>query len=193
MSLMLAGAALVVLVILNRLHVSRTGVYVCIGIALWIFVLKSGVHATLAGVALGLLIPLKRRDGAPFVHAIEEALHPYVKFLILPLFAFANAGIPLDGFAASKLVESLPLGIGIATAVSVMLGIAKLPDECNWGHMAGIGFLAGIGFTMSLFIGSLAFEAPELGNAVRVGVIAGSLIATAIGIALLAAASRRQA
>jgi NhaA family Na+:H+ antiporter len=140
---------------------------------------------------------MSRQDGTSMLHAIEESLHPYVKFLILPLFAFANAGIPLDGFAAAKLMEPLPLGIAaglvigkplgilLVSALAIKTGLAKLPDGCNWQHMAGIGCLAGIGFTMSLFIGGLAFEAPELQTAVRVGVVAGSVISTALGIIVL--------
>ena len=204
-ALMLAGAALVVLFTLNRMHVSRTAIYVLVGISLWVFVLKSGVHATLAGVALGLMIPLRRSDGEPFVHALEEALHPWVKFLILPLFAFANAGIPLDGFGMSQLAQTLPLGIaaglvigkplGIlaATGLAVSTGLARLPEHSRWGHMVGVSCLAGIGFTMSLFIGSLAFEGPELATAVRVGVIAGSVASALIGVGILLAVARPKA
>ena len=203
LSLMLAAAALVLLVTLNRLKVDRTAIYVCAGIALWIFVLKSGVHATLAGVALALTIPMTRRDGSAMLHGIEESLHPYVKFAILPLFAFANAGIPLDGFAVAKLSEPLPLGIAaglvagkpigimLTTALAVAVKIAKLPEGCNWLHIAGVGCLAGIGFTMSLFIGSLAFDDPELQTAVRAGVVAGSVLSTAIGVGILLVAARR--
>ena len=197
LSLMLAGAALIVLFILNRLNSARTALYVFAGIAMWVFVLKSGVHATLAGVALAMMIPLRRKDGSPFIHDLEDGLHGYVKFLILPLFAFANAGIPLDGFGLAKLGESLPLGIagglvlgkplGIlgAVAVATRFGFAQLPDGCDRRHMAGVACLAGIGFTMSLFIGSLAFEAPELLTSVRVGVIAGSVLSTVLGVAIL--------
>ena len=201
--LALAALSLAGLVALNRMKVSRVAPYIFIGIALWIFVLKSGVHATLAGVALGLMIPLKRRDGSAFVHALEEALHPYVKFAILPIFAFANAGLPLDGFALSKLAESLPLGIAAGLALgkplgillmagaAVLLGVARLPERCNWLHIAGVGCLAGIGFTMSLFIGSLAFDdAPDYLSKVRVGVIAGSLASLAAGLVVLGLASR---
>ena len=203
LSLVLAGAALAILVTMNRLHVDRTALYVFVGVALWVFVLKSGVHATLAGAAIAMTIPLERRDGSPFVHALEAGLHPYVKFLILPLFAFANAGIPLNGFAASTLTGALPLGIAmglivgkplgimLAVVAAVRLGGARLPEGANWLHMAGIGCLAGIGFTMSLFIGSLAFEGAGEATAVRVGVIAGSLVSTVLGIAILVIASRR--
>ena len=203
LSLGLAGAAFAGLVALNRLHVDRTALYIFLGLAMWVFVLKSGVHPTLTGVALAMTVPLTRRGGEAFLTDIEEGLHPYVKFLILPLFAFANAGIPLEGFALAKLTEPLPLGIaaglavgkpiGIlaAVAAAVGLGLARLPEGCNWRHMTGVGCLAGIGFTMSLFIGSLAFEGPDEAIAVRAGVIAGSLISTGLGVAILLAASRR--
>jgi NhaA family Na+:H+ antiporter len=204
LSLAGAGAALVVLFHLNRMHVSRTAIYVLVGLAMWVFVLKSGVHATLAGVALALMIPLRRKDGTPFISALEEGLHPYVTFLILPLFAFANAGLPLDGFSAAKMGETLPLGIAaglvvgkplgilLAAVLAVLTGVAKLPERCNWLHIAGVGCLAGIGFTMSLFIGGLAFETPDMMAAVRVGVIAGSVVSTVLGIAVLMLAVRRQ-
>jgi NhaA family Na+:H+ antiporter len=167
---------------------------------MWVCVLKSGVHATLDGVALAFMIPLRRRDGSDFVHELEQALQPYVKYFILPLFAFANAGIPLDGFNPRRLTESLPLGIaaglalgkplGIlgAIALAVRQGVARLPEGCTWRHMIGVGCLAGIGFTMSLFIGSLAFESHELATSVRVGVIAGSLVSTAVGVLVLVTA-----
>jgi len=197
MALILAAVALAVLFAFNRLHVSRTALYLFAGLAMWVFVLKSGVHATLAGVALGLMIPLCRKDGSHFIHALEEGLHPYVKFLVLPLFAFANAGIPLDGFSLQNIMQPLPLGIAaglvigkpagvlLAIVAATSLGLAKLPENCRMVHMVGVGCLAGVGFTMSLFIGSLAFESHELANAVRVGVITGSLIATALGLAVL--------
>ena len=197
LSLALAAGAIAVLLAFNRFHVSRTALYVFVGFAMWVFVLKSGVHATLAGVAVGLLIPLNRKDGSAFIHAIEEGLHPYVKFLILPLFAFANAGIPLDGFSVSSLFQPLPLAIGAGLVIgkpvgilaAVMLaratGLARLPEGCTTTHMLGVGCLAGIGFTMSLFIGSLAFESDALAVEVRVGVMAGSLLSTALGLAVL--------
>lgn len=199
----LAGAALACLIILNRLRVDRTAPYVFFGIAMRIFVLKSGVHATLAGVALAMTIPLFRKDGSNFIHALEEGLHPYVKFLILPLFAFANAGIPLAGLSTESLTSPLPLGIAaglvlgkplgimIAVATCVSLGFARLPERATWVHMIGVGCLAGIGFTMSLFIGTLAFDSPVQIDAVRVGVIAGSIISTILGLAILWLGSRK--
>jgi NhaA family Na+:H+ antiporter len=203
LSLALAAAALLVLFLLNRMHSARTALYVFAGVAMWVFVLKSGVHATLAGVALAMMIPLRRQDGSPFIHDLEEGLHAYVKFLILPLFAFANAGIPLDGFDLAKLTDSLPLGIesglvigkplGIlgAIAIATRYGVARLPEGCSWRHMAGVACLAGIGFTMSRFIGSLAFESPALTTSVRIGVIVGSVISTALGVTILMTSRRR--
>jgi NhaA family Na+:H+ antiporter len=201
-SLGLAAAALIALIVLNRLKVSRIAPYIFIGIAMWLFVLKSGIHATLAGVALAMTVPLNRKDGSALIHAVEEGLHPYVKFAILPLFAFANAGVPLDGFSLATLLDPLPLAIGaglvigkpigilLAVMGAVLFGIARLPEEVGWRHIAGVGFLAGIGFTMSLFIGMLAFEDDVHAAGVRFGVIAGSLISILAGSAILAAGRR---
>lgn len=201
----LAGVAFACLIVLNRLRIDRTAPYLFFGLAMWVFVLESGVHATLAGVALAMTIPLLRTDGTGFIHALEEGLHPYVKFLILPLFAFANAGIPLAGVSLEALTSSLPLGIaaglligkplGISLAVfaCVSLGLAKLPERANWLHMIGVGCLAGIGFTMSLFIGTLAFDSPAQIDAVRLGVIAGSVLSTILGLAILWLGSRKAA
>lgn len=204
LALALAGAALAMLVIMNRLKVDRAGLYFFFGFIMWVCVLKSGVHATLAGVALAFTIPMNRRDGTPMLHAMEEGLHPYVKFLILPLFAFANAGIPMDGFALPNLMQPLPLGIAaglvlgkpigilFATVLAVKTGLARLPEGCGWMQIAGIGALAGIGFTMSLFIGGLAFEDQALQGMVRVGVVTGSLISTVLGVAVLFGGSLRK-
>jgi Na+:H+ antiporter, NhaA family len=198
-----AGIAFALLIALNRMRIDRTAPYIFLGFAMWVFVLKSGVHATLAGVAVAMTIPLLRRDGSNFIHALEEGLHPYVKFLILPLFAFANAGIPLAGLSMDGLTSSVPLGITaglvfgkplgilLAVIVCVSLGFAKLPERSTWTHLAGVGCLAGIGFTMSLFIGTLAFDTPAQIDAVRVGVIAGSIISTVLGLAILWVGSNR--
>ncbi len=113
----LAGIAFALLIALNRMRIDRTAPYIFLGFAMWVFVLKSGVHATLAGVAVAMTIPLLRRDGSSFIHALEEGLHPYVKFLILPLFAFANAGIPLAGLSMDALTSSVPLGISCGPRV----------------------------------------------------------------------------
>ena len=201
----LAGIAFALLVVLNRLRVDRTAPYIFLGFAMWVFVLKSGVHATLAGVALAMTIPLLRRDGSNFIHALEEGLHPYVKFLILPLFAFANAGIPLAGLSMDSLAAPMPLGIAaglvlgkplgilLAAIACTSLGLSKLPEQASWTHLIGVGCLAGIGFTMSLFIGTLAFNTPAQIDAVRIGVIAGSIISIGLGLAILRPRSRKTA
>ena len=190
-------ACLAALALYNRLGGERTGIFILGGLVAWLFVLKSGVHATLAGVALGLLIPLRRRDGSSPLHELEHALHPYVQFAILPLFAFANAGLPLDGFSLDNLSQQVPLGIiaglvlgkpvGVMLAVLLLVatGLAKLPHGVNWRYMTGVSCLAGIGFTMSLFIGSLAFADPAVGAQVRVGVVAGSLLSILLGFAIM--------
>lgn len=202
--LSLTGAALCLLILfaMNRLGVTRTGLYLLVGLVLWSFVLKSGVHATLAGVALGLLMPLRRPDGTSPVHELEEWLHPYVKFLILPLFAFANAGLSLAGMAPQDLLRTVPLAIAAGLAIGKPLGIllavgalvaagfSKLPPETTWRHMLGVACLAGIGFTMSLFIGSLAFTDAGLQADVQMGVMAGSLVSTALGLSILLAPRR---
>jgi Na+:H+ antiporter, NhaA family len=200
-----AAVAFAGLLVLNRLGVSRTAPYIIFGLAMWVFVLKSGVHATMAGVALAMTIPLKRRNGSGFLHDLEEGLHPYVKFFILPLFAFANAGIPLAGLSFADLAAPVPFGIAagltlgkpvgimLAVALCVMLGFAKLPERASWLQVLGVGCLAGIGFTMSLFIGSLAFPAAQQADAVRLGIIAGSLVSTLLGLAILFASPRRSA
>lgn len=190
-------AVLAALFVYNRAGGERTAIYILGGLLMWLFVLKSGVHATLVGVALGLLIPLRRKDRSSPVHELEHGLHPYVKFAILPLFAFANAGLPLDGFSLANLSQHVPLGIiagltlgkpiGIMAAVVLLVafGLAKLPKGVNWRYMFGVSCLAGIGFTMSLFIGSLAFKDPSIEAQVRVGVVAGSLLSILLGFAIM--------
>jgi Na+:H+ antiporter, NhaA family len=192
-----AAVCLAILAGFNRFGVERKGIYLIVGFLLWLCVLKSGVHATLAGVALGLLIPLYRKDKTSPVHELEHLLHPYVKWLVLPLFAFANAGLPLDGVSLEGLMQSVPAGIiaglAIGKPVGIMLvvltlvqtGLAKLPEGASLRDMVGVSCLAGIGFTMSLFIGSLAFPTSDLEAQVRVGVIAGSLISIVLGLAIL--------
>ncbi len=198
-TLALTGAAFCIALLFacNRFKVERTGVYILVGLVMWTFVLKSGVHATLAGVALGLLIPLNRADGSSILHELEETLHPYVKFLILPLFAFANAGLPFDGFSMNSLMQQIPLGILAGLAIGKPVGIllvcwlmialrlARMPEGASWRQLIGVSCLAGIGFTMSLFIGTLAFDSTEANAEVRVGVVAGSLVSIVLGLAVL--------
>jgi len=199
----LAGAAVTVaaLVAMNRFGVRRIAAYVLVGVALWVFVLKSGVHATLAGVVTGLMIPMSRADDpddAP-LETLEHALQPWVAFLILPLFAFANARLSLAGVGASGLLEPVPLGIVLgllvgkplgvfgAAYLAVAVGIGKRPDGLTWTALFGMSLLCGIGFTMSLFIGSLAFEqgATVYAESNRLGILAGSTVAAILGLVTL--------
>lgn len=188
---------LAVLLVYNRMGGERSAIFILVGMLAWLFLLKSGVHATLAGVAVGLLVPLSRADRSSPLHELEHGLHPYVKWLILPLFAFANAGLDFSGFSVSALSQPVPLGtvvglalgkpLGImcATVLMISLGFAKLPAGVSWRYMVGVSFLAGIGFTMSLFIGSLAFSDPAIEAQVRLGVVIGSAISIVIGLAIM--------
>ena len=192
-----AGGALALLVILNLIGVRKLTPYMLLGIVMWVFVLKSGVHATLAGVALALTIPLTTREGEGPLERLEHALHPWVAFMVMPVFAFANAGVPLAGLNLEMLMQPLTLGIALGLCIgkpvgifasvwlAVKTGIARLPDEVNWAQIFGVSALAGIGFTMSLFIGTLAFESPESAAGVRLGVLGGSFISALVGLALL--------
>lgn len=195
---MLAGAAGVfaVMLMLGRAGVSRNWPYVLFGLVLWVFVLKSGVHATLAGVAAALTIPLHANGKRP-LERMEHALHPWVAFLVVPVFAFANAGVSFAGINAAALFAPLPLGIAAGLVVgkqigilgfawgAVKSGIAGLPDDVSWRQLHGLSLIAGIGFTMSLFIGGLAFDNIEQINAVKLGVLSGSIISALAGIAIL--------
>lgn len=207
LSLALAAGGLVALLALNLANVTRTAPYVLIGIFVWVCVLKSGVHATLAGVALAFAVPLRSRDEhghAPLLH-LEHVLHPWVAYGILPLFAFANAGVSFAGLSPGILLEPVPLSIasglflgkqiGImgATWAALRLGIGALPAGASWLQFYGMTLLTGIGFTMSLFIGTLAFPEAGYSAAVRVGVLTGSLVCAVTGYALLSWAGRRQA
>jgi Na+:H+ antiporter, NhaA family len=195
--LALAGVAVLGLLALNFFRVGRSAPYILLGILMWLFVIQSGVHATLAGVVLAMTVPLTRKDGTNLIHDLEEGLHHYVKFLILPLFAFANAGLPLGDVSFSSLTSPLslgistgltfgkPLGIMFAVFFVIKTGLTKLPDGTNWIHMFGVSCLAGIGFTMSLFIGSLAFEDASLIDGVRLGVITGSMLSAVLGLGIL--------
>jgi len=184
---------------LNRMGVMRITPYALIGVFVWACVLKSGVHATLAGVITALAIPLKAKDptASSPLHRAEHGLHIWVAFLILPLFAFANAGVSLSGVSFADLLAPMPLGIALGLFVgkqvgvfsmawlSVKLGWAKLPTGANWAQVYGIACLTGVGFTMSLFIGTLAFEGDETLNAVRLGVLMGSIASGVLGYVLL--------
>ncbi|RWM34410.1 Na+/H+ antiporter NhaA [Mesorhizobium sp.] len=199
-----AFAAIAVLVVLNRMRVMNLLPYLVIGAVLWVLVLKSGVHATLAGVALALTIPLERSPGIGHdlehspLHRLEHGLHKLVPFIVIPIFGFANAGVSLGGLSFAALVEPLTLGVAAglvlgklvgvfaSSAIAIRLGLADLPVNAGWLHMLGISLLCGIGFTMSLFIGLLAFAGDAaLQDAVKVGILAGSLVAALLGAAVL--------
>ncbi|CAV19028.1 Na+/H+ antiporter [Vibrio atlanticus] len=189
-----------VLFMLNNKHVTKLSVYLIVGAILWFAVLKSGVHATLAGVVIGFAIPLKGNKGerSPLKH-LEHALHPYVAFAILPIFAFANAGISLEGISISNLTGMLPLGIAMGLLVgkplgiflfswgAVKTGIAKLPEGVNFMNIFAVSVLCGIGFTMSIFISSLAFGPTnaDFDTLARLGILMGSTTAAILGYFLL--------
>ena len=205
-SLLLAAACLVVLVAMNRLGVVKLGPYMIVGLILWVCVLKSGVHATLAGVALAFCIPLRTRnaESSPLL-ALEHALHPWVAYAILPIFAFANAGVSLAGMTLDSFTHPVPMGITVGlllgktvgvfglTWVAVKLRLAALPAGAGWGQILGVAILCGIGFTMSLFVGSLAFApgSSEYAGMDRMGILTGSFFAAVIGYAVTAMASRK--
>jgi Na+:H+ antiporter, NhaA family len=206
LSLELAGAAVVVLVVLNLAGVRRLGCYAVTGLVLWVFVLNSGVHATLAGVALAFAIPYEAGPGggaSPLVR-VEHELAPWVAFGILPLFGFANAGLSFAGLSLSSALEPVPLAIAaglffgkqlgvFATAASVIrAGWADLPEDAGWLALYGTSILTGIGFTMSLFIGTLAFGASDAEAVVRLGVLTGSTLSGIIGAGVLWFGCRRQ-
>jgi NhaA family Na+:H+ antiporter len=201
--LFLAAVAIAVLIALNLQKVTRIAPYVMVGVILWVFVLKSGVHATLAGVAIAFAVPLKTTDaqGVAPLHQLEHSLHPWVAFGVLPVFAFANAGVSFAGVTLTALAEPLPLGIAVglfagklvgvfgASAILIRLGLAKLPEGAGWLQLIGVAALCGVGFTMSLFIGSLAFDGPGYFTPLRLGVIAGSALSGVTGYLLLRFAS----
>ncbi|RWU22511.1 Na+/H+ antiporter NhaA [Pseudomonas alkylphenolica] len=206
LSLMLAGACLVGLIAMNRLGVVKLGPYMVVGLILWVCVLKSGVHATLAGVTLALCIPLRTRNAETSpAQSLEHALHPWVAYGILPLFAFANAGVSLAGVTLESFTHYVPMGIAIGlllgktvgvfglTWIAVKLGVAALPAGANWGQVLGVAILCGIGFTMSLFVGSLAFVpgSSEYAGMDRMGILTGSILAAVIGYTITALASRK--
>jgi len=204
-SLLLSMLFLSWLFILNRMGITAKTPYILLSIALWVAVLKSGVHATLAGVAVAAFIPYRPVKGAPegsetLVEELEHQIQPWVAYGILPIFAFANAGVPLGDLTIGSLFEPVPLGIALglflgkqlgvfgASWLAVKAGIASLPEGANWRHVYGVALLCGIGFTMSLFIGSLAFEQTGgTGDAFdeRLGILAGSFLSAIAGVVVL--------
>ena len=189
-----AAVLLVLLFALNRLGVRALWPYLLLGLLLWASVLKSGVHATLAGVALAMFIPLKNHGP---LHGLEHRLKPWSAWLIMPVFALANAGVALAALSPAILLEPVPLGIAaglflgkqagimLAVGVPIALGWVAMPAGASWRGLYGVSILAGIGFTMSLFIGSLAFADPAHETQVRVGVLAGSLLSAVVGYLVL--------
>lgn len=199
--LYLAFAALLLVIPWILFHwkgITNLTVYIIIGLVLWFCVLKSGIHATIAGVALAFVIPnVKDSHGHSPLHRLEHILHPWVAFGILPIFAFANAGVSFEGMTLGILWEPVPLGIVLGLFVgkqigvfgfawlTVKLGFAELPEKATWLTIYGVALLCGIGFTMSLFIGALAFTDPKYMNEVRLGVLLGSFLSAIVGYLVL--------
>ncbi len=204
-SLALATIVLAAMVALNRAGVIRIAPYALLGIVLWVCVLKSGVHATLAGVAIAFAIPIRAPDGSSPLQDLEHMLHPWVAFLVTPLFGFANAGVSLTGIGFASLFESIAFGIAaglfigkqigvfLSVLICVKLRLAPLPEGAGWLSIYGASLLAGIGFTMSLFIGTLAWDHTYYSAPLRLGVLGGSLLSGLIGYAVLRFATRESA
>ncbi|WP_073170196.1 Na+/H+ antiporter NhaA [Pseudomonas asturiensis] len=204
LSLILAAVSIIALIVLNRLGVSKLAPYLLIGLVLWVCVLKSGVHATLAGVVLAFCIPLRTRARTSPLLTLEHSLHPWIAYGILPLFAFANAGVSLAGVTMDSFTHPVPLGIAAGLLLGKTLGVfgltwlavktrmASLPKDANWGHVLGVSILCGIGFTMSLFVGSLAFEpgVSAFAGEDRMGILTGSILSAIIGYGVMVAACR---
>jgi NhaA family Na+:H+ antiporter len=209
----LAGAAVVLglLFALNRAGVLRLWPYLLLGVVLWVFVYRSGVHATLAGVALALAIPLRMRDGRPDdlerspLHRLEHMLGRIVPFIVLPIFGFANAGVSFAGVSVEALMDPLTTGVALglvvgklvgvfgSAAIAIKLGFADLPVHASWTQLLGTAMLCGIGFTMSLFIGLLAFAGETaLQEQVTIGILLGSGLAAVAGSVVLMMSARRQ-
>jgi NhaA family Na+:H+ antiporter len=201
LSLGVAGGALLLLALLNARHVTSVVAYILVGLVLWVAVLKSGVHATLAGVALALFVPIRAKEpgGTSPLRQLERDLHPAVAYAILPLFAFANAGVSLEGMSLRSALEPLPLGIALGLVVGKLGGvfgmsalaigtrIARMPEGASWTALLGVSLLCGIGFTMSLFVANLAFgdAAPQQAISAVIGVLIGSILAAVLGYLLL--------
>ncbi|MDE2402772.1 MAG: Na+/H+ antiporter NhaA [Burkholderiales bacterium] len=192
----LAGVTLVALILCNRSSIRSLAVYLIVGALLWFLVLRSGMHATLAGVALAMVVPMRSessRVGFSPLHRLEHGIAPWTVFAVVPLFGFANAGVSFHGMTLETLAHPVTLGVAAGlffgkqagvmgiVALARMVGIAKLPEGASWGQMYGVSLLCGIGFTMSLFIGLLAFDTPELQEATKLGVLIGSLMSGTAG------------
>jgi NhaA family Na+:H+ antiporter len=206
----LAGLASAAMLVLNWRGVGRPAAYILIGVFMWVCMIKSGVHATLAGVVTAMFIPLRSESEGQTISPakeLEHALHPWVAFMIMPLFAFANAGVSFAGLGPSDYYGTVPVGIAVGLfvgkqvgifgciALAIALGLGRMPAGANWVQLYGVTVLAGIGFTMSLFIGNLAFQHGnfDYSAAVRVGVMAGSLASGLVGYTVLRLSTRPKA
>ena len=195
----------VLLLVLNKGNIKKTFPYLILGLFLWFFTHESGVHATISGVLLACCIPHRKKEhDFSLLIKIEHAISPYVAFFIMPLFAFANAGVSLEGLTLSSLLSPVPLGILLGLFIgkqigvfifsygAIKFGLAQMPNNSNWLNFYGVGILTGIGFTMSLFVGNLAFvENIQYIDGVKIGVLSGSLLSTIVGYILLLATSKK--
>jgi len=193
------------LLLLNKGNIKKTLPYLILGLFLWFFTHESGVHATISGVLLACCIPHRKKEhDFSLLIKMEHAISPYVAFFIMPLFAFANAGVSLEGLTLSSLLSPVPLGIllglfigkqigvFIFSYVAIKFGLAQMPNNSNWVNLYGVGILTGIGFTMSLFVGNLAFiENIQYMDGVKIGVLSGSLLSTIVGYFLLLSTSKK--
>ena len=199
-ALLIAFSALCIAIVMNRvLEVTNSSAYILLGIVLWVAVLKSGVHATLAGVLIAFCIPMRDEEGNSPVKELEHNLHGPVAYAILPLFAFANAGLSFSGMSVTDIIHPItagvmaglvigkPLGILVFIGLAVAIGIVKLPKDVSWAQLSGVAFVCGVGFTMSLFIAGLAFEhgGGDVFAGDRLGIIIGSFVSAVIGFLLL--------
>ncbi|MDA7475814.1 Na+/H+ antiporter NhaA [Candidatus Pelagibacter ubique] len=195
----------ILLLTLNKFGVKKFIPYLIIGAFMWFFTYKSGIHATIAGVLLASTIPhrIKEKDFSLLIK-LEHAISPYVAFMIMPIFAFANAGVSLEGLSLTSLLEPVPLGIllglfvgkqvgvMVVSFIAVKFGVAQMPDKSSWLSLYGVSILTGVGFTMSLFVGNLAFaENIQYIDGVKIGVLAGSLLSTVFGYFILLYASKK--
>ena len=198
-ALLMGAVALIIAVTMNRLGVTRTSSYVLLGVVLWVAVLKSGVHATLAGVLIAFCIPMRDEHDESPLKDLENDLHGPVAFAILPIFAFANAGLSFTGISIDDLMHPVtmgivtglligkPLGILLFVGLAVMLRLAQLPTNVNWRQLLGVAFACGIGFTMSLFIAGLAFEhgSGDYFSGDRLGILVGSILSALVAYSIL--------
>ena len=191
--------AFIILLLINKFNIKKFLPYLIVGLFLWDFTHNSGIHATIAGVLLAITIPHRKKEkDYSLLIKVEHAISPYVAFGIMPLFAFANAGVSLDGLSLDSLLDKVPLGIVLGlfigkqlgvfifSYISIKLKIAQMPNNSNWFNFYGVGVLTGIGFTMSLFVGNLAFvENIQYIDGVKIGVLTGSLLSTLFGYFLI--------